>query len=421
MRRLFGALLLGLALAAAAHAAEPRPQPDILTPDPSAEWRSVGKTRTRASLSLLLADQATTLVFLAWFAFSGAAARLRGRLPAGLLRRRTLGNAAFVVVVCAVMFAVSLPFDLGRYALSRSYGIATQPFGSWLGDHMLEFLINVGSALFIGLLFYALVRRRPDTWWRWVTAAALPFAVGAVMVSPLYIELFNTFTPLADRPLAEHILALAGRSGIPASDVYVIDMSRQTRAANAFVTGIGPTTTIALGDTLLSNFRDDETLFVTAHEMGHYVYKHLWVGVAAAAAMTALAAFALQLGLASAVRRHSRRLGYAELADVASLPLVLLAIGLLSFVADPVANAISRKMESDADRFALELTVPGDVSPEAAASTFERLGQLALSDPSPNPVLRFLYWSHPTLDERIAAVRDHAARAAARPPLATGP
>jgi Zn-dependent protease with chaperone function len=229
------------------------------------------------------------------------------------------------------------------------------------------------------------------------------------MAAPLYIELFNTFTPLADRPLADRILELAGRNRIPAGDVYVVDMSRQTRAANAFVTGVGPTTTIALGDTLLENFRDDETLFVTAHEMGHYVHNHLWFGVATAAVLTALGAFLLQRALARVVRGSAARLGYDDLADVASLPLVLLAVGLLSFAANPVANAISRGMEADADRFALELTVPGDVSPEAAASTYERLGKLALSDPSPNPVLRFFYWSHPTLDERVEAVRQWSA------------
>ncbi len=405
MRRLLGILLLGLAAAGAARAAEVRPQPELLTPDASAEWRATGKLRTQTSLSLYLAKDVATFVMLAWFAFSGTAARVRDRVRR-IVERRLVRNGLFIVVCSVFVVLVGLPFDLARYALARSYDLASQSLGPWLGDYLLAFVVNICSALFLGTLFYAVVRRRPRTWWRWVTAAALPFAVAAVMVTPLYIELFNTFTPLSERSLADHILALAARSDVPVSEVYVIDMSRQTKAANAFVTGIGPTTTIALGDTLLENFRDDETLFVTAHEMAHYVHHHLWIGVLAGTILTALGAFLLQWILDRTVRRFAPRLGYTSLDDIASLPLVLLVVGLLTFAGDPIGNAISRAIEADADRFALELTVPSDVSPEAAASTFERIGKLALSDPSPNPIIRFLYWNHPTLDERIAAVRE---------------
>jgi Zn-dependent protease with chaperone function len=404
MQRLFAALLLGFALAVGVSAAEPRPQPPLLVPDANAEWRGTAKRRTATSLSLRLADEAASAVVLAWLAFAGVAARMRDRLPARI-RDRALGRAAFIVLVSGALFLVSLPFDLARFAVSRSYGIAQQTLGSWLGDHVLAFSFSVASALFLGMLFYSLLRRRPRTWWRWVTVAGLPFAVAAVLVAPLYIELFNTFSPVADRPLAESILALAGRSQIPASEVYVIDMSRQTRAPNAFVTGLGPTTTIALGDTLLENFRDDEVLFVTAHEMGHYVHSHLWMGVALAVLMTAAGAWLLQRLLLWTVARWRERLGYTELSDIASLPLVLLAVAVLTFAGNPVANIFSRWIEEDADRFALELTVPGDVSPEAAVSMFERLGQQALSDPAPNPVVRFLFWNHPTLDERVAVIR----------------
>ena len=403
--RVFARLvLLGVAVCLApalARADEPQPQPPILVPDAHAEWRVTAKRRTTTTLSLALAGEAASMAFLAWAAFSGRGARLRDALAARI-NRRVLLNITFIVTLCILMFAVTVPFEFARYAVLRSYGIAQQTPWPWFAERLLELSVNIASALFLGLLFYAVVVRRPRTWWRWVAGAALPLTAAAILASPFYVQLFNTLSPITNRALADRILALAGRYDIPASEVYEIDMSRQTRSANAFVTGIGPTTTIALGDTLLTTFRDDETLFVTAHEMGHYVHKHLWIGLGLGTLSVVLASWILQKALDRIVARSGKRLGYHELGDIASLPLVLLAVSVLSFASLPISNSISRAMEADADRFAMRLTVPGDVSREAAASAFERLGQIALSDPDPNPVLRFVFWSHPTLDERIS-------------------
>ncbi len=387
--------------------------PQLLSSDPNAEWRQIGKARSRLVLGIRLLDTLVGLALLGWLAFSGFASRTVGMLSEKI-HQPWLVRSIGIVLLTVTVALVSLPFDLARYAVSMSYGIGRQPLGSWLGDQGIGLAVTSASAVFLGLLFYSLLRRRPKTWWRWVTAAGVPLSMVAVLLTPLYIELFNTFAPISDRATAERILELAGRAGVPADEVFEIDMSRQTRAANAFVTGIGPTATIALGDTLLENFTEQETLFVMAHEMGHYVRHHLWIGLSFAAVMTAIGAFLLQRILDRLVSRHGSRLGYTALADISSLPLILLVVGLLSFVGEPVSNFISRSIETDADRFALQLTVPGDVSPEAAASTFERLGQLALSDPDPNPVVRFLFWSHPTLDERVAMVRQTASRPAGR-------
>ena len=401
-------LVIVFGLGGAARAQEPPAEPpaarpQLLAHDTSAAWRADAKRRSNSSIAIYLAREAAAAALLAWLAFSGTAARVRARLSTRLSRRFLL-NAAAIAAVFTLLRLVSLPFDAARFYLARSYGVAHASVGSWLGDFGIQYAVNLASALFIGLLFYTLLRRRPATWWRWVMAAAMPFTIASVAITPLYMALFNTFTPLADRPLAAEILALAERSGVPADEVFVVDFSRRTRAANAFVTGVGPTATIALSDTLLEQFTEEEVLFVMAHEMGHYAHRHLWLGIVAAAILTAAGAFLLQRLLEAALARWRERLGIDSLADVASLPLVLLAVSLVGFVAQPVGASISRQIEIDADRFALELTVPADLPAEAAVSTFERLGRLGLSDPDPHPILRFLFWSHPTLDERIEFV-----------------
>jgi Zn-dependent protease with chaperone function len=406
MARLLGMALLAASLFAAA--AGPARQAPPSPPPEDGGWREAAKERSRRALVLYVGGQAAAAVFLAWLAFSGAAARLRERVS-DRLTRPWARTSAYVALVLGLLACASLPFDVSRYALSRAYGVGRQPLASWLGDYALALALDFAVAVPLGLAFYRLLDRRPRTWWRWVAAAATPLAVAAVAASPFYMALFNTFTPLGDRALAGRILDLAAREGIRAEEVYVVDLSRQTRAANAFVTGVGPTTIVALGDTLLENFRDEEVLFVMAHEMGHYVLRHLWQGILAGAALAVAGAFLLQSLCRLAVRRYYERLKIDDLADVASFPLVLLAAGLIVFAVTPVANAVSRHMEAEADRYALELTVPGDVTPEAAVSAFERLGRLGLSDPSPHPLVKALFWTHPPIDERIAAVRRWAA------------
>ena len=65
------------------------------------------------------------------------------------------------------------------------------------------------------------------------------------------MPLFNRFQPLRDEALAARVRGLAARGGVRISDVYEMDMSRQSEKPNAMFTGLGNTKRIVLGDTLL--------------------------------------------------------------------------------------------------------------------------------------------------------------------------
>jgi STE24 endopeptidase len=403
MKALIRAVLVCMALAFGAAPAA-KGEPALLSPEHDNGWRETAKERTSRALVLYFGEQVATIAFLAWLAFSGAAVSLRERLRK-TISRPILLQMAYLTLLLALLLCVSFPFDAGRYALSKFYGVSRQELVPWLGDYALAFAVNAVLAVTIGLGFYRLLDRRPRTWWRWVAAAAVPFAVVAAAAAPVYMSLFNTFTPLQDRALADRILEVAARGGIPAEEVHVVDMSRQSNAANAFVAGIGPTAVVGLGDTLLDRFSEQEIVFVMAHEMGHYVHRHVWIGVVLGALGALMGAFLLQRLLRLLLSRYHERLRVDDVADVASAPSVLLVVMLMAAAAQPAACAVSRAIETQADRFALQLTVPGDASPEAAVSAFERLGRSALSDPSPNPVVKWLLWTHPTIDERQEAVR----------------
>jgi Zn-dependent protease with chaperone function len=83
--------------------------------------------------------------------------------------------------------------------------------------------------------------------------------------------------------------------------------------------------------------------------------------------------------------------------DVASLPLLIGTIGLLAFAVQPLVNGYSRKVESDADVFGLEITRDND----AAARSFLALSRENRSDPEPREWVKVLLYSHPPGIERV--------------------
>ena len=69
-------------------------------------------------------------------------------------------------------------------------------------------------------------------------------------------------------------------------EVYEVDASRRTTAANAYVTGVGHTKRVVLYDTLLKDFTPAETRLVVAHELGHVRHRDvphglLWLALVA--------------------------------------------------------------------------------------------------------------------------------------------
>src|SRR5258707_473337 len=80
-------------------------------------------------------------------------------------------------------------------------------------------------------------------------AAGMVAFAGPVVLDPL----FNDFRPLPDGDVRRDVLGLAERAGVRVGEVYVVDASRRTTAANAYVTGLGATKRVVLFDTLLES------------------------------------------------------------------------------------------------------------------------------------------------------------------------
>jgi STE24 endopeptidase len=363
--------------------------------------RAVRYSRTREALAL--AAMAAGWLFDAGVLFGGASARLRA--SAGRWTSRPfLADALYLLLFRLLARAVMLPLAYVRgYVVEHRYRLSNQDHRGWLVDQAKATALGLAFELPITLAAYTVIRRSPRRWWVILSGLALPFTVLTAQLYPVLIApIFNKYVPLRDGALAERVRRLAERAGVRVADVVEMDMSRQTRKANAFFAGIGPTKRIALGDTLVAEFTPDEISVVVAHELGHQIHRDIWKGVALGSLVTLGGALALSRLGPVALARSRHRSGVADLGDVASLPLLWLLMGLIDVLAMPLANAFSRNLvERPADRYALELTG----QPDAFASAMEKLARQNLSDPDPPRLIHLLLHSHPSVKERVAMAR----------------
>jgi len=407
MRRLRGTitvllLTLGAPGCARAHAAAQTRAP-VAVPEPSDRARSY----QRGNTVLWLADLALGVAIPAAVLATGLAARLRdaaartaARLP--WTRGRRWATVAGVVAGYGLLATLAmLPFAFyAGFVREHAYGLSTQTLGKWLRDGAIAWTLATGFAMLAAPVVFLLLRRSPRRWWLWATLAAAPVLVALQIAGPVWVApLFDRFRPLEAGPLRDGLVALATRAGVGHADIFVVDASADTRALNAYVAGLGGTHRIVLWDTLLERLSHAEVRAVTAHELGHYVLGHVRLGLGLALAGLMATLWLVHRTAGWAIGRWRARFGFDTLADPAALPLLLLLATLASLPLTPAALALSRRLERDADRYALELTR----DPRAVATSFVALQETNLADPRPPAWLELLRYSHPPLGDRIDA------------------
>ena len=301
----------------------------------------------------------------------------------------------------ALAVAVSVP-PLPLSVLMRrraiAVGLITQSWRGWALDLAKATAIQTVMAAAGGGAAVALTRRYPQRWW--VPAAGGSVLLGGVLaaVAPVVLDpLFNDFTPLPEGQTRSDVLELARAAGVQVGEVFSVDASRRTTAANAYVTGLGPTKRVVLFDTLLDRYDRDEVRVVVAHELAHVRDRDVQRGLAFAAAVAAPAALCVQ--------QLSWMLS-PERETAAALPALALAAGVVSAPIGIIGARMSRALERRADNFSLELTGASN-----AFVAFERTIALQnVADLAPPWWVRKLMATHPPTAERIGAAVAHAAR-----------
>jgi STE24 endopeptidase len=202
---------------------------------------------------------------------------------------------------------------------------------------------------------------------------------------------------MQDKVLEARILTLADRAGITGGRVFEVDKSVDTKTINAYVAGVFNTKRIVLWDTIIKRMSERELLFVMGHEMGHYALGHVQQSIALAALLIMASFFVAYKTAGTVLARYGDRFGFTTLADMASLPLLLVLTGVFSLVVTPAQLAFTRHAEHEADRFGLEITQAN----HSAATAFVKLQTDALAVPRPGLLFKLWRASHPPLGERI--------------------
>jgi STE24 endopeptidase len=334
-------------------------------------------------------SQIALLVVLTVYAKKGVAfvrQSAAGRIGTGML----LGMLGL-----AIVWLCQLPFGLAGHWWDRRHDLTTQSYLSWAFDGWgqlgAEFL-SICAAL---LIVMAIAGKLPN-WW-WLPGAFVFIAIGVCFQLALpYILTIGT-KPLTDPKLVAAARADERAQGLPHIPIRVEEVSQWTDAANAYAVGLGPSRRVVLWDTLLDgNYSPAEVNAVLAHELGHHSSRHLPKGLAWYALFAIPGAFI--------IARVTRRRG--GMARAEAVPLGLLVVAVLTLLATPVQNWISRRMEAEADWKSLQTTH----DPRAMQTLFIRFSKDDLFDPSPPTWDYLLLEGHPTLAQRVAMARAWAAR-----------
>ena len=320
-------------------------------------------------------------------------------LAESLTRFRPLQTVLYWIQFIIVVSLLTFPLTVYEgYFREHKYRLLNQSFGPWMGEQMVSLAVGVVLGAILVVPLFGLVRRLGKSWWVWGATLTIVFAAFVSLIAPVYIApLFNKYTTVQDPQIRDPILSMARANGIPATNVYEFDASRQSNRVSANVSGFAGTLRVSLNDNLLKRCTLPEIQTTMGHEMGHYVLNHAYKGLVMAGVLIVIGFAFLNWALNASLARWGEKWEVRGVTDVAVLPLAAILFALYFFLLTPVTNTISRTMEFEADMYGLNAAQ----QPDAEANVDMLLGEYRKLDPG--PVEEFVFYDHPSGRTRITA------------------
>lgn len=305
----------------------------------------------------------------------------------------------FVILVGVAGSIIFFPLSFySGYILEHKYKLSNQNLFKYFFEKLKGLLVSTVIGLPILLLFFWVLREFGTNWW-------LPFAIFMFFISVVLSQIFPVFIlpifykikQIENESLKQNISELAKNAGLKVENVYSFDISKNTKKANAAFTGLGKTKRIILGDTLLDSYTENEIETVIAHEVGHYKHKHITKNIV----IGTLSSFVTLFLIAKLYESSLDWFGFESIKQVAALPLLTLWSIIIGLITTPFGNILSRKFEYEADRYAITVTR----KPTSFINTLEKLTEQNLGDKEPHPFVEWFFYSHPSINNRISAIR----------------
>ena len=311
-------------------------------------------------------------------------------------------GVAFISLLSVINTVSSIPFDLySTFVIEQKFGFNKTTYTTYIIDNIKKTILSavIGIPLLIGILYF--FENTGSLSWLYVWAFVVFVSFSIQVIAPVWImPIFNKFTPLEDGELRDSIVGYVQNVKFAYSNIYVIDGSRRSAHSNAFFTGLGKTKRIALFDTLIEQLETNELVSVIAHEVGHSKKGHIILGMILSTVHMGIMLFLLSLMMENALLFEAFFMD--ETSIYASILFFAMLFTPLDLIISPLLQAISRRHEYQADKWAIDTTGHGS----DLISGLKKLSAKNLANLSPHPMFVILNYSHPPLLNRIEAIKE---------------
>jgi STE24 endopeptidase len=351
--------------------------------------RKIAKEYTKANRRIMILNLVVIGSVLVIFLVSGLSRRLVEYLS-GFINNPLLLVFLYLLIFSIGIELITLPIDFyDGYIIEHRFNLSNQSIPQWLKQKLKGSLLTIALGVIVIELLYIFLRNTPSTWWIWMAFVWILFTVLLTHLAPvLLIPIFYKLTPLEDERLKKRLFELAKLAKTWVKDVYKINLSKDTKKANAGLTGIGKTRCIILADNLIKDYSEEEIEVALSHELGHHHHKHLLKQIAIGVVFAFLGFYCTHLIL---------KLITSDIANISYFPLFILSLFGFFLITSPIQNWYSKRLEYQADKFSLEVSC----NPNAFINLMIALSDQNLSEIKPTKLVEFFLYDHPPAIKRI--------------------
>ena len=296
---------------------------------------------------------------------------------------------------------INIPFEIyDQFVIEQRYGFNKATPKIFVGDKIKGWLLGVLIGGGLIALISKIYEFTANHFWilAWIVVASFSIFI-SMFYSQLIVPLFNKQTPLPEGELRDEIEKFSQKAGFKLNNIFVMDGSKRSTKANAYFSGLGSKKRIVLFDTLINDLSTQEIVAVLAHEIGHYKKKHTLLALGMSLLSSLIMLYILGYFL------DNDALAKAFGVEKASFHINILAFGILytpvSVVLSLLSHIISRRNEYQADAYAAQYGFG-----EHLIEGLKKLSVKSLSNLQPHPAYVFFYHSHPTLLQRMEAIKN---------------